>query len=60
MKWFRVENSSGQIARIHVMLSGLPEFARTALAHVPQTAIDEETLAVLEATAAGNPPTIWG
>ena len=60
MKWFRVETAPGQVARIQVMLSGLPEFARSVLAHVPQTAIDAQTRATLQTTAAGNQPTISG
>jgi hypothetical protein len=60
MKWFRIETAAGQIARISVMLSGLPEFARVVLAQVPRTAIDEDTRAILNATASGKPPAVWG
>ncbi len=60
MKWFKVETASGQVARVSAMLVGLPEFARTVLVYVPPTAIDAQTHAVLEATAAGNPPKVWG
>ena len=59
MKWFRLETSSGDVARISVMLVGLPEFARLVLRHAPQAAIDPETLPILEATANGNPPPVW-
>lgn len=60
MKWFRLETQSGAVARISVMLIGLPEFARLLLAHAPAGAIAPEASSVLEATAAGNPPPVWG
>jgi hypothetical protein len=59
MKWFRVEANSGDVARLSVMLMGLPEFARLALARVPRSAVQTSTLEVLRATAAGNPPSVW-
>jgi hypothetical protein len=58
MKWFRVEADSGNVARISIMLMGLPEFARVALAHVPPGAVEASTLEILRATAEGNPPSI--
>jgi hypothetical protein len=59
-KWFRLETQSGEVARISVMLMGLPDFARLLLTHAPGQAIDRETLPVLQATAEGHPPSIWG
>ena len=59
MKWFRLETQSGNVARVPVMLMGLPEFARLLLQNAPQAAIDAGSLDVLRATAAGNPPSIW-
>lgn len=59
MKWFRLETQSGDVARLSAMLIGLPEFARLLLANAPAQAIDAETLAILEATAGGNPPSVW-
>jgi hypothetical protein len=59
MKWFRLETASGTVARISVMLMGLPEFARVLLQHAPPAAIDAATLDVLRETAAGNPPSVW-
>lgn len=59
MKWFRLETESGEVARISVMLMGLPEFARLVLAHVPRQSIEENTLHVLQSTAEGDPPSIW-
>jgi len=58
-KWFRLEGPGEQVVRISAMLQGLPEFARAALAQVPAAAIDPQTRTVLEATAQGNPPTLW-
>ncbi|TXH77398.1 MAG: hypothetical protein E6Q88_01395 [Lysobacteraceae bacterium] len=60
MRWFRVENSSGDVARLSVMLIGLPDFAAALLEYAPDTTvIDDETLAILQATAAGHPPPAW-
>jgi hypothetical protein len=59
MKWFRLETQSGNVARVSVMLMGLPEFAGLLLQNAPQGAIDAGTLDVLRATASGNPPSIW-
>lgn len=58
MQWFRIEDTSGSVARLSVMLMGLPEFARVALKHVPAAAIDPETLQILHETANGSPPPI--
>jgi hypothetical protein len=60
MGWFKLELKSGASVRVSAMLMGLPEFASLVLSHVPATVIDEPTRAVLEATAAGNPPNLWG
>jgi len=60
MKWFRLETRSGDVARISAMLMGLPEFARVILARAPMETIEPATLPILQATAAGNPPSIWG
>jgi hypothetical protein len=59
MKWFRLETHSGRVARVSVMLKGLPEFARLLLEHAPQATADAETLEVLRNTAAGHPPSVW-
>ena len=60
MKWFKIQTGSGKVARVSAMLVGLPEFARVVLARVPAHAIDETARPVLEATAAGEPPPVWG
>jgi hypothetical protein len=59
MKWFVLTTKSGEVARLSVMLMGLPEFARQVLEHAPEGAIEAETLAILQATAEGNPPSLW-
>lgn len=59
MKWFRLETEAGDVARISVMLMGLPEFARLLLEHAPAGAIEPGTLDVLRATAEGAPPSVW-
>ncbi len=59
MKWFRLRDDRGGIARISIMLVGLPEFARLLLAHAPPQAIDSQTRDLLEATAADHPPPVW-
>lgn len=59
MKWFRIEDAHGNVARLSAMLAGLPEFAQLALRHVPAEALDGPTWDVLERTAQGNPPPIW-
>jgi hypothetical protein len=60
MKWFRLESQSGTVVRISVMLIGLPVFAQLLLVHAPPEAIESKTLAVLQMTAEGNPPSVWG
>jgi hypothetical protein len=53
---FRLQTHSGNVVRIWVLYTGLPEFATLLLAHTASSAIDNRTLAVLQATARGNPP----
>ncbi|HEU5180416.1 MAG TPA: PH domain-containing protein, partial [Candidatus Polarisedimenticolia bacterium] len=59
-KWFRIDLADGGVVRVSAMLMGLPGFAQAALGQVSAAAIDSETRTVLEATAAGNLPRIWG
>lgn len=59
MRWFRLETRNGEVARVSAMLIGLPEFANLLLAHVPAEAVDEQTLALLRATAVGALPPVW-
>jgi hypothetical protein len=59
MKWFRLETRSGAVARVSVMLMGLPEFAHQLLEHAPAESVDPDTLQILQATAKGNPPSVW-
>jgi hypothetical protein len=60
MKWFRLESQSGKVVRLSVMLMGLPTFAQLLLAHAPPQSIEKSTLPVLQTTAEGNPPSVWG
>jgi hypothetical protein len=59
LKWFRLETRSGDVARISVMLMGLPAFARLLLEDAPEDAIDSGTLRILQATAEGKLPSVW-
>jgi hypothetical protein len=56
MKWFRIETSCGEIARISAMLRGLPDFAQAVLTQVPSYAIDERALAVLKSSSQAELP----
>lgn len=60
LKWFRIEGRDGRIIRVSVMLMGLPEFARAVLSEVPGSRIDPAARGLLERTAEGHPPSIWG
>jgi hypothetical protein len=59
MKWFRLEDSHGNVARLSFMLMGLPEFARLLLRHAPDDLLEPELKKVLRSTAEGNPPSVW-
>ena len=59
-KWFRIDLADGRVIRISAMLQGLPEFAAAALAQVSPAAVDADTRSVLEATARGDLPRVWG
>jgi len=59
MKWFVLESQSSQVVRLSVMLMGLPIFAQRLLARTPRDVIDRVSLSVLQATADGNPPSVW-
>jgi hypothetical protein len=58
-KWFVIETERGHVARISAMMIGLPAFANAVLAHVPESAIDEETRALLVNVAGGVLPELW-
>src|SRR5262245_23080208 len=59
LKWFRLETQSGGVARISVMLMGLPEFARLLIAHSPRQAIEPTIPSEPQATADVHPPSDW-
>jgi len=60
MKWFVLEDQQRTRVRISVMLMGLPEFARLALARVPPEALDDRARTLLTETSLGRPPRVWG
>jgi hypothetical protein len=51
--------TNNKVVRLSALLVGLPEFARAALSHSDSIDIDDATRAILDQTAAGNPPNIW-
>jgi hypothetical protein len=59
MNWFRLETNSGNVARVSVMLMGLPEFARLLLRTAPRDSIEAATLNLLRVIAFGSPPSVW-
>jgi len=54
--WFRLKARSGCVIRISFALQGLPAFAEFVLEKAPAAAIDDTSLAVLRAVAAGHEP----
>ena len=60
MKWFAITLADGRTVRVSAMMMGLPEFARLLLNGVNGAALDADTRALLDATTAGHPPSIWG
>lgn len=58
MNWIRLETRTGTVACVRMMLTGLPDFSRAVLHHVPRQAIDPATLHFFEATAAGHAPAL--
>jgi Bacterial PH domain len=59
MKWFAITLADGRTVRVSAMMTGLPEFARLLLNGVNGAALDADTRALLDDTAAGHPPSIW-
>ena len=59
LKWIRVESLGGDVARLSVTLVGLPAFARALLKNVSTHIIDPESVAVIEETAHGMPPSAF-
>jgi uncharacterized Tic20 family protein len=55
-QWFLVKTNRGEVARISVMLMGLPAFAAYLLKYAPPEAIDPKSLPIFVATAQGHPP----
>lgn len=59
-KWFRVESHTGEVARVSSFVRDITEFARVVLANVPASAFDEQTAQILQETASGTPPPLYG
>ncbi|WP_416761999.1 hypothetical protein ACNI65_06880 [Roseateles sp. So40a] len=59
MKWFVLEDAAGAKVRVSTGLSGLPDFARLVLEHVPETALDARTRRLLGEARAGRRPRVW-
>jgi hypothetical protein len=59
-KWFRLAGQQGEVIRVSAMMIRLPEFAEVLLQRAGHAKIDAMSREVLEATAAGNPPSMWG
>jgi hypothetical protein len=58
-KWFSLRLQGGRTVRASVMLAGLPILAKHLLASAVNASIGPEDQAILERTAAGNPPSVW-
>jgi hypothetical protein len=50
--WFVVRTNADQVARVSLMLRGIPDFSRLVLSHVQRTAIDPNALPILESASA--------
>ena len=56
MRWFVLEDVSGEKARVSAYMRGLPFFARLLLASTPERAIEPRDLPIFRRTALGLPP----
>jgi hypothetical protein len=59
MKWFVLKNSRGEVARISVMMIGLPAFARLLMERARHVDIEPATIPILRKTAQGEPPGLF-
>ena len=59
MRWFILESSQGHVARISVMMTGLPAFARLLMERALNVSIDPAAIPVLKQTAKGELPSMW-
>lgn len=59
-KWFRLESSTGEVARVSSYVRDISEFARVVLKNVPASSMDEQTTQILKETAVGSPPPMSG
>jgi hypothetical protein len=60
LHWFVLENSQGQVARISIMMTGLPAFAILLMERARNVSIDAAAVPLLKQTAGGEPPSMWG
>lgn len=56
LHWFVLRNSRGDVARISVMMIGLPAFARLLMERARNVDIDPASIPILKQTASGAPP----
>jgi hypothetical protein len=59
MRWFVLTSSQGHVARISVMMTGLPAFARLLMERARNVSIDPATIPILKQTARGELPSMW-
>ena len=58
MRWFVLEDVSGEKARVSAYMRGLPTFARYLLAHTPERVIAPRDLQLYRQVAMGFPPAL--
>ena len=58
-RWFVLENSQGHVARISIMMTGLPAFARLLMERALDVSIDPAAIPILKQTAKGELPPMW-
>jgi hypothetical protein len=59
LRWFVLRNSQGQVARISIMMTGLPMFARLLMERARNVNIDAAAVPILKRAASGEPPSLW-
>ena len=59
MRWFVLRSSRGDVARVSVMMTGLPEFARRLMERARHVDIAASAIPILKQTARGEPPALW-
>jgi len=59
LRWFILRSSQGHEARISIMMTGLPEFARRLMERARKVDIAASAIPILQQTARGEPPSVW-